>query len=95
MNSLNTQTVVTTFNSSASSYQNPGSFKVEIPQSSVQVSKPLSYEFRVAEHFDEAGKLLKVGLQVQVWEHDNYGAGNVMQSWTDVPRVKFVNGVIQ
>ena len=94
MNTLNTQTVVTTFNSASSAPSYAGTFKMEVPQSSVMLSKPLSYEFRVAEYFDGDGKLLKVGLQVQVWEHDNYGAGSVLNSWTDVPRVKLVNGVV-
>lgn len=50
--------------------------------------KPLSYEFRVAETVDE-GKVTKVSLQVQIWEHDESGFGDVRQSWVDVPRVKF------
>jgi hypothetical protein len=51
--------------------------------------KPLSYEFRVAEIVDDAGKVEKVKLQVQIWEHDEYGSGNVKQIWSDVPRYKF------
>jgi hypothetical protein len=51
--------------------------------------KPLSYEFRVAEFVDDGGKVEKVKLQVQIWEHDEYGAGIVKQHWTDVPRCKF------
>ena len=50
--------------------------------------KPLSYEFRVAEIVDEAGKVEKVKLQMQVWEHDEYGAGIVRDRWYDVQRVK-------
>lgn len=57
-------------------------------------AKPVSYEFRVAEHVDTEGKIIKVGLQVQMWEHDEYGAGNVVQGWTDVQRVKLKDGVI-
>lgn len=57
--------------------------------------KPLSYEFRVAEHIDDEGKILKVALQVQVWQHDQYGTGTVIQTWTDVQRVKMKGGVIQ
>ena len=53
----------------------------------VQFVKPLSYEFRVAETIED-GKVAKVGLQMQVWEHDEYGSGNVKQYWQDVPRVK-------
>jgi hypothetical protein len=51
--------------------------------------KPLSYEFRVAETIDDSGKITKVSLQVQIWEHDEYGSGVVHTSWTDVPRFKF------
>ena len=50
--------------------------------------KPLSYEFRVAEFVDESGKIEKVKLQMQVWEHDEYGAGIVRDRWYDVQRVK-------
>lgn len=50
--------------------------------------KPLSYEFRVAEFVDDDGKVERVKLQVQVWEHDEYGAGIVKQFWSDVPRIK-------
>lgn len=69
---------------------------VPIQQPSLQVAfaKPVSYEFRVAEHLDAEGKITKVGLQVQVWEHDEYGAGNIVQFWSDVPRVKIKDGVI-
>ena len=55
----------------------------------VQFVKPVSYEFRVAETVDENGKVLKVALQMQVWEHDEYGSGVVKQYWSEVPRVKF------
>jgi hypothetical protein len=58
----------------------------------VQFVKPVSYDFRVVEHVDVNGKLERVALQVQVWEHDEYGSGNVTQYWTDVPRVKMHNG---
>lgn len=54
-----------------------------------QFVKPVSYEFRVAETVDDDGKITKVALQMQVWEHDQYGSGNVKQTWADVPRVKF------
>jgi hypothetical protein len=57
--------------------------------------KPLSYEFRVAEFVDDAGKVEKVKLQVQIWEHDEYGSGTVKHFWADVPRCKFdKNGAI-
>ncbi len=55
----------------------------------VDFVKPLSYEFRVAETVDEKGTIIKVSLQVQIWEHDEFGSGIVKQIWTDVPRYKF------
>jgi hypothetical protein len=58
------------------------------PQQYVPFVKPVSYEFRVAEYVDEAGKIEKVKLQMQVWEHDEYGAGIVRDRWHDVPRIK-------
>jgi hypothetical protein len=85
---LNTQTVTTTFNSATVPYQSGGGFKFEIPQSSVLVVKPLTYNFRVVEYMDKKGAIAKVGLQYQIWEHDNYGVGHVIQNWTDVERVK-------
>ena len=88
MEHLNTQTVCTTFNSVQTSYQSGGQFKVEIPQSSVMMVKPLSYEFRVAEYHDENDNVIKVGLQVQVYEHDNYGKPQLRQGWQDVERVR-------
>lgn len=88
MVNLNTQNVYTNFNQSVPVTSHNGSnYSVQIPQSSVIVSKPLSYEFRVVEHM-ENGHIVKVGLQYQIWEHDNYGAGNVIQTWTDVVRVQ-------
>lgn len=59
------------------------------PAQQFTMPKPLSYEFRVAETVDDDGKILSVKLQVQVWEHDEYGAGNVRIYWQDVPRIKF------
>ena len=50
--------------------------------------KPVSYEFRVAEILDIDGKIEKVQLQMQVWEHDEYGSGIVKQYWSAVPRIK-------
>lgn len=58
------------------------------PQQMAPFVKPLSYEFRVAEIVDATGKVEKVKLQVQVWEHDEYGSGVVKSFWNDVPRVK-------
>lgn len=58
--------------------------------------KPLSYEFRVAEVVDENEKIISVKLQMQIWEHDEYGSGIVKQGWTDVPRYRFdKNGSMQ
>jgi hypothetical protein len=51
------------------------------------MAKPLSYEFRVVEHVED-GKIVKVGLQYQVWEHDNYGSGQIKIGWSDVKRVQ-------
>lgn len=89
MVNLNTQTVVTSFNSVSSStaFNNGSNYSVQIPTSSVMIPKPLSYEFRVVEHVENE-QIVKVGLQYQVWEHDQYGAGIVKQTWTDVPRVQ-------
>ena len=61
---------------------------MEVPQSSFMMAKPLSYEFRVAEYEDRNGEIVKVGLQVQVIEHDNYGVGLIKETWADVPRVR-------
>ena len=65
------------------------------PVQSFTFVKPVSYEFRVAEHLDQTDKVIKVALQVQVWEHNDHGTGNVIQTWHDVPRVKMKDGVIQ
>lgn len=58
------------------------------PQQYAPFVKPVSYEFRVAEYLDDAGKVEKVKLQVMVWEHDEYGTGVMKHYWNDVPRVK-------
>lgn len=60
-----------------------------LPQQYAPFVKPLSYEFRVAEIVNDEGKTETVKLQMQVWEHDEYGSGIVKQYWSDVPRVKF------
>lgn len=59
-----------------------------LPQQYAQFVKPLSYEFRVAEIVNTEGKIETVKLQMQVWEHDEYGSGIVKQYWKDVPRIK-------
>jgi hypothetical protein len=58
------------------------------PTMPVQFVKPVSYEFRVAEHMNADGTIAKIGLQVQVHEHDEYGVGIVTQYWKDVERVQ-------
>jgi hypothetical protein len=60
----------------------------------VQFVKPLSYEFRVAEHLNENNNVERVGLQVQIHEHDEYGVAILRIGWVDVPRVKLKNNVI-
>lgn len=60
----------------------------------VQFVKPLSYEFRVVENVDAAGKIESVKLQMEIWEHDEYGTGTVKHYWYDVPRVKMHNGTL-
>ena len=59
------------------------------PPITIQFVKPLSYEFRVAEVVDKDGKIISVKLQMQVYEHDEYGSSIVKQYWSDVPRYKF------
>lgn len=59
------------------------------PAIPIQFVKPISYEFRVAEIIDADGKIETVKLQMQIWEHDEYGSGNIKQYWFDVPRQKF------
>jgi hypothetical protein len=85
---LNSHLITTTFNTVPTIYQGAGAFKLEVPQSSVTVAKPVSYDFRVAEYINKDGTIAKVGLQYRIWEHDNYGEGNVIQDWTDVERIK-------
>ena len=60
-----------------------------LPQQYAPFVKPVSYEFRVAEIVDDTGKIETVKLQMQVWEHDEYGSGVVRNFWHDVPRVRF------
>jgi hypothetical protein len=57
------------------------------PAQMVPFVKPLTYEFRVAETHED-GKVTKVALQMQVWEHDEYGSGIVKAYWHDVPRIQ-------
>lgn len=87
MVSLNTQTVNTTFTVGSVTTPLGGGVSIQIPNSSVMLAKPISYEFRVVEHI-ENGNIVRVGLQYQIWEHDNYGGGIVKHPWADVPRVQ-------
>jgi hypothetical protein len=54
----------------------------------IEFVKPLSYDFRVVEIISSDDKIETVKLQVQIWEHDEFGYGIVKQGWTDVPRIK-------
>ncbi len=58
------------------------------PPPTVMLAKPLSYQFQVVEYVDKEDKVIKVELQVQKTEHDNYG--NVISSsgFVPVPRIK-------
>jgi len=85
---LTTQTVTTTFNTVSPSYNTVGHFEVKVPQSSVMIAKSLSYDFRVAEYVNDKDEIVKVGLQVAVFEHDNYGGRQLRQDFVDVERVK-------
>jgi hypothetical protein len=77
MNTLNTKQI----------YAVPPPVQIS-PAVPVQFVKPVSYDFRVAEHLNVDGVIEKVGLQVQVYEHDEYGIGVLKQYWSDVERVK-------
>ena len=88
---LNIQTVYTSFTNPAPTLFNDGgttSFQMQIPKSSVNIPKPLSYQFRVAEYVNEKDEVAKVRLQVAVFEHDNFGVRQLRQDFTDVERVK-------
>ena len=85
MESLHTQTINTYF--SNNNPQNGGD-KWIIPVPCVTIAKPLSYEFRVAEFVNEKNEIMKVGLQVAIFEHDNYGVRQLVKNWTDIERVK-------
>lgn len=61
---------------------------VQAPAATAPFVKPVSYDFRVAEFVDDEGKVEKVKLQMQIWEHDEYGSGTVKTYWHDVPRIK-------
>jgi hypothetical protein len=76
-------------------YPSVPQLQVPLPVIPVDFVKPLSYEFRVAEIINDEGKIETVKLQMQIWEHDEFGSGTVKQYWSDVPRQKFdKNGVL-
>ena len=85
---LNTQRVNTTFEIPFSPPAGSTQQELKIPAPYVLIPKSLSYNFRVAEHMDKQGNIVKVGLQIAVFEHDNYGVRQLRQDWTDVERVK-------
>jgi hypothetical protein len=58
------------------------------PAQVVQFVKPLSYSFRVAEHVDDEGNVVKVGLQGKIFEHDEFGSPTLLHDWAEIPRVK-------
>lgn len=87
------ETVVTQFmSSSMTSSYGSGPYKMEIPQSTVSIAKPVSYEFRVAEYINDNKEVVKVGLQVRMWEHSNITGSNgfIKQDWKDVERVQIL-----
>jgi len=53
----------------------------------IEFVKPLSYDFRVVEVIGDDGKIETVKLQVQIWEHDEFGSGVVKQMWINDPRI--------
>jgi hypothetical protein len=85
---LNSDAATTIFNPSSTPVSfDRGPFEIRVPNSTVIIPKPLSYEFRVAEYMDK-GAVTKVGLQVRVWEHNHKGEGAVLKEWKDVERVQ-------
>ena len=62
-------------------------YKVEIPQPVIEVNKSLQYEFRVLESTKDGG-VVKVGLQVRIYEVDHFGVSLLRHDWTDVERVR-------
>ena len=83
---LNTHSVPVTWTNNVLPLQNSSGFT--LPNPSVTLPKTLSYDFRVAEYVNENDEVVKVGLQVAVFEHDNYGVRQLRQDWTDVERVR-------
>ena len=62
-------------------------YKVEIPPPMIEVNKSLQYEFRVLESTKDGG-VVKVGLQVRIYEVDHFGVSLLRHDWTDVERVR-------
>ena len=87
MESLRTAIVTGTYSISYNSPAAPTNNAITLPNPQVNIPKPLSYEFRVVETWN-GDKLIKVGLQVQVIEHNECGHGSIRNSWADVPRFK-------
>lgn len=58
------------------------------PPPTVTVPKPFSYQFQVVEYTDTDGKVVRVELQVQQTEHDNYGNTISSSGFKPVPRIK-------
>lgn len=83
----NTQTVFAKWGAigSGSSFNNTG---LIIPEPSVTIPKPWTYEFRVAEFVNDSDEIVKVGLQVCVHESDQYGVRSMLRDWHDIERVK-------
>jgi hypothetical protein len=84
IDTLNLQTVITTWNGTGT-FSNSGFI---IPPPSFLIPKSLSYDFRVAEYVNEKDEIVKVKLQVAVFEHDTFGVRQLRQNFVDVDRVK-------
>jgi len=84
---MNTAPVVTVFETPSPNY-NTSPLTFTVPNSTVILPKPFSYDFRVVEMVDDSGNILKVGLQGKIYEHDQFGNPIVIQDWIDIPRVK-------
>jgi len=82
---LNTQSVIGFYSQQSTQHHYQG---FTIPNPCVRMAKPLSYLFRVAEFVNDQDEVMKIGLQVAVFEHDNEGVKQLRQDWTDVERVK-------
>lgn len=54
----------------------------------IQLPKTLSYQFQVVEYVDSGNNVIKVELQVQQTEHDNYGYPIGGSGFIPVPRIR-------